>query len=110
MPKEIGLAMSQQQLRIEREENRVADVQPQEGASRWLCQTIHLSEEHGEVLWTLTDDGANTAVMALPGEGVRSVLEVFLLTYQRLEWNLGVFPEWLLEGGVAPDSAPRVLN
>ena len=110
VPKEIGLAMSQQQLRIERDECPIPDVVAQAGASRWLCQTIHLSEEQGEVLWTLTDDGANTAAMLLPGEGLRSVLEVMLLTFRRLEWGLEVFPQWLLDGGAVPNDAPRVLN
>ena len=110
VPKEIGLAMSQQQLRIERQESPIPDVEPQQGASRWLCQTIHLSDEQGAVLWTLTDDASNTAAMLLPGEGLRSILEVMLLVYQRLEWGLAVFPEWLLEAGAVPDDAPRVLN
>ena len=111
VPLEIGLAMSQQQLRIEREESPLADVEPQQGTSRWLCQTIHLGENRGVAEWTLTDDNANTAVMLLPGEGLRSVLEVMLLTYRRLEWGLEAFPEWLLEGdGDVANGAPRVLN
>ena len=110
VPKDIGLAMSQQQLRIEREASPLPDVKPQQGASRWLCQTIHLSDQQGDVLWTLTDEAANTAAMLLPGEGVRSILEVMLLVYRRLEWELKVFPEWLLEQCAVPDDAPRVLN
>lgn len=110
VPKEIGLAMSQQQLRMERQESHIPDVEPQHGASRWLCQTIHLSEEQGMVLWTLTDNAANTAVMLLPDVGLRSVLEVILLNYRQLEWGLGTFPDWLLEGVASPEASPRVLN
>ena len=110
VPKEIGLAMSQQQLRIERQESPIPDVEPQQGASRWLCQTIHLSDEQGAVLWTLTDDASNTAAMLLPAEGLRSILEVMLLVYQRLEWGLDVFPEWLLEGVASPANSPGMLN
>jgi hypothetical protein len=109
-PKDIVLAMSQQQLRIERDASPIPDVEPQQGASRWLCQTIHLSEEQGAVLWTLTDDAANTAVMLLAGEDLRGVLEVMLLTYRRLEWGLEVFPLWLLEEGAGSVEAPGMLN
>ena len=89
VPKEIGLAMSQQQLRIERQESRIPDVEPQQGASRWLCQTIHLSDKQGQVLWTLTDDAANTAAMLLPRDGLRSVLEVMLLTLSQAGMGAG---------------------
>src|SRR5258706_15085404 len=44
VPKDIGLAMNQQQLRIERAENPSPDVQPAKGARRWLCVTIHLTQ------------------------------------------------------------------
>jgi hypothetical protein len=110
LPKDLGLAMSQQQLRMEREESPIADVEPQQNASRWLCQTIHLGEDQGMAVWTLTDDEVNSAVMALPPEGLRAVLEVILLTYRKLEWALAVFPDWLLDQGTVAGDMPRVLN
>lgn len=109
IPREIELAMAQQQLRIDREENPIPDVLPVEGCGQWLCLTIHLESRADHLLWTLTDEAENTAIMALPGPVARSVLEVFLLVYRQLEWVSGVFPAWLTEE-VQPDSEPRILN
>lgn len=50
LPKELGLAMNQEQLRIEREQNPLAAVETKQGSSRWLCQTIHIGEDQGEVV------------------------------------------------------------
>ena len=110
LPKELGLAMNQEQLRLEREENPLAAVEPKQGSSRWLCQTIHVAEDQGEVVWTLTDDAANTAVMGLRGDGVRGVLEVLLIVYQGLEWTTQSFPGWMTAREELPDRGSRVLN
>ena len=110
VPKEIALAMNQQHLRMEREENPIAPVEPKQGSSRWLCQTIHLGENQDQVVWTLTDDGDNTAMMGLPGDGVRNVLEVLLIVYQGLEWTVQAFPAWMTAREALPDRASRVLN
>ena len=110
VPKNIGLTMNQQQLRMEREENSLAPVEPKQGSSRWLCRTVHVGTEPGQVVWTLTDDADNTAVMGLPGDGVRNVLEVLLIVYQGLEWSLDAFPCWLVDGDQVSDGAKRLLN
>ena len=110
LPKDLGLAMNQEQLRIDRDENPLAAVEPKQGSSRWLCQTIHIGEDQGEVVWTLTDDAENTAVMGLSGDGVRNVLEVLLIVYHGLEWTTQSFPGWMITREDLSDRAPRVLN
>ncbi len=110
VPRELGLAMDQQQLRIERAENPAPEVQLAEGARRWLCVTIHLSGRPDELEWTLTDDGENTAAMPLSGAGPRAVLDIFLLMYQQMEWGLDAFPGWLTQEAELPDGARRTLN
>jgi hypothetical protein len=110
VPKELGLAMNQEQLRIEREENPLAAVEPKQGSSRWLCQTIHIGEDQDKVVWTLTDEAENTAVMGLRGDGVRNVLEVLLIVYQGLEWTTQSFPGWMTARDERPHRSSRVLN
>ena len=110
VPKELGLAMNQEQLRIEREENPIAPVEAKQGSSRWLCLTVHVGEERDQIVWTLTDDAANTAVMGLPGDGVRNVLEVLLIVYQGLEWTVQAFPGWMTARDELPDHPKRLLN
>ena len=110
VPKEIGLAMNQEQLRIEREENPIAPVEAKQGSIRWLCLTVHVAEEQEQVVWTLTDDGDNTAVMGLVGDGVRNVLEVLLIVYQGLEWATQAFPTWMTSREAVPDRPKRLLN
>lgn len=110
VPKDIGLAMSQQQLRLERAENPVPDVVPAGDSRRWLCRTIHLAQHPEALEWALTDDGDNTAFMFLAGTGPRAVLDVFLLMYRHLEWTLDPFPEWLLDEGRAPEGERITLN
>jgi hypothetical protein len=110
VPKEIGLAMNQEQLRLEREENPIAPVETKQGSSRWLCQTVHVAEDEDQVVWTLTDDADNTAVMGLPGDGVRNVLEVLLIVYQGLEWTTQTFPDWMTAREILPDRPKRLLN
>ena len=110
VPKDFALAMNQQQLRIEREENPLAPVEAKQGSSCWLCQTIHLGLDQGQAVWTLTDDGDNTAVMGLPGDGVRNVLEVLLIVYQGLEWTVQAFPGWMTVDNEVPLAPARVLN
>jgi hypothetical protein len=109
-PKDIGLAMSQQQLRIERAENPLPDVDPGQNAQRWLCRTIHLTQHPDALEWTLTDDADLIARMFLPGTGPRAVLDIFLLMYRHLEWGLEVFPEWLKDEGQAPAGERVTLN
>lgn len=108
--REIDLAMRQERLRNERKENPVADVEAKQDAKRWLCLTMHLGGEGGNLGWTLTDEAENKAVMGLGGELPRTVLDIFLLMYRQLEWDTGVFPDWLKEVGRNRDSEPRVLN
>jgi hypothetical protein len=110
VPKELALAMSQQELRIEREENPLAEVQPQDDSIPWLCLTIHINDEPDGVLMTFTNEAEHTAAMSLPGNSARGVLEVFLVTYQRMEWSLEVFPGWLIEGDAVPQGEKRLLN
>lgn len=110
VPKEIGLAMNQEQLRIERDENPIAPVEARQDSSRWLCQTVHVGEDQDQVVWTLTDDGDNTAVMGLPGDGVRNVLEVLLIVYQGLEWTTQAFPGWMTAREDVPTRPKRLLN
>ena len=110
VPKEIALAMNQEQLRLDRGENPIAPVETRQGSSRWLCQTVHVAEDQDQVVWTLTDDAANTAVMGLPGDGVRNVLEVLLIVYQGLEWTTQAFPTWMTTREAAPDRPKRLLN
>ena len=110
VPKDFALAMNQQQLRIEREENPLAPVEAKQGSSCWLCQTIHLGLDQGQAVWTLTDDGDNTAVMGLPGDGVRNVLEVLLIVYQGLEWTVQAFPGWMTVDNEVQLATARVLN
>ena len=110
VPKEIALAMNQEHLRIERDQNPIAPVEATEGSSRWLCQTVHVAEDQDQVVWTLTDDGDNTAAMGLPGDGVRNVLEVLLIVYQGLEWTVQAFPGWMTARDTLPDRGSRVLN
>lgn len=109
VPKEIGLAMNQEQLRMERDENPIAPVEAKQGSSRWLCHTVHLTEDQDQVIWTLTDDD-NTAVMGLPGDGVRNVLEVLLIVYQGLEWTTQAFPGWMTAREELPERGKRLLN
>jgi hypothetical protein len=108
--REIGLAMSQQQLRMDRAVSPLPDVVPNEQASRWLCRTIHLTDHPEALEWTLTDDGDNAAVMFLSGLAPREVLEVLMLIYRELEWGLEPFPEWLRDDAAAIGGAPVVLN
>ncbi len=110
VPKAIGLAMNQQQLRLERRENPLPDVTPSAETPRWLCRTIHLAERGGDLEWTLTDDAQNTAAMPLAGPGGRAVLDIFLLMYRRLEWGLEVFPAWLCEDEAEAAPEKRTLN
>jgi len=110
VPKEIGLAMNQEQLRLEREENPIAPVETKQGSHRWLCLTVHVGEDDSQVIWTLTDDADNTAVMGLPGDGVRNVLEVLLIVYQGLEWSTQAFPGWMTAREDVPDRPKRLLN
>lgn len=109
LTREIELAMAQQQLRMEREANPVDKVQPAPGRAPWLCQTIHLEGRSDHLLWTLTDDAANSAIMVLPGDAPRAVLDIFLLMYRQLEWGEVLFPAWLTEAGQSGDE-PRLLN
>ncbi len=109
LPREIALAMEQQKLRIERHENPVPDVIVAKGSAQWLCRTIHIESRSDHLLWTLTDDGGNTAAMALPGETTRAVLDVFLLMYRQLEWSEQVFPAWMTEAD-EPAGSPHMLN
>lgn len=109
LPHEIELSMTQQQLRIERHENPLPDVVVAEGAALWLCRTVHFESRSDHLLWTLTDDAENTAVMALPGDAARAVLDVFLLMYRQLEWSEQVFPGWITDADEVA-SAPRLLN
>jgi len=108
--REIDLAMRQERLRNERKEKPLADVETPRDARRWLCLTMHLGGEEGRLGWTLTDEAGNKAVMGLPGELPRTVLDIFLLMYRQLEWDTAVFPDWLKEVGRNRDSEPRVLN
>ena len=110
VPKERGLAMSQQQLRIEREENPIPAVEPKQGSRRWLCQTVHVGEDRDQVVWTLTDDADHKAAMALPGDSVRGVLDVLLQIFHALEWTTQAFPGWMTTREELPDRAPRLLN
>jgi hypothetical protein len=109
LPREIELSMAQQQLRQAREEAPLPDVVLPEGASTWLCRTIHLESRDNGLVWTLTDDAANSAAMFLHADSPRGVLDVFYQMYQHLEWDEGVFPGWLR--GDCPDGqTPRTLN
>ena len=108
--REIDLAMRQERLRHERNENPIADVEAKQDAQRWLCLTMHLGGDEGQLNWRLTDEAGNDAVMGLGGELPRTVLDIFLLMYRQLEWDTAVFPEWLKEVGRTDDSQPRVLN
>jgi hypothetical protein len=110
VPKEIGLAMNQEQLRLERDENPIAPVETKQGSSRWLCQTVHVGENDDQIVWTLTDDGDNTAMMGLPGDGVRNVLEVLLIVYLGLEWTTQAFPGWMTAREEMPERGKRLLN
>ncbi|MEO6716766.1 MAG: hypothetical protein ABIM50_05905 [Novosphingobium sp.] len=110
VPKDIALAMNQEQLRIERDENPIAPIEAKQGSSRWLSQTVHVGADDDQVVWTLTDDADNTAVMGLPGDGVRNVLEVLLIVYQGLEWTTQAFPSWMTAREEAPGRSSRVLN
>ncbi len=110
VPKDIALAMNQEQLRMERDENPIAPIEAKQGSSRWLCQTVHVGQDQDQVVWTLTDDGDNTAVMGLPGDGVRNVLEVLLIVFQGLEWTLQAFPAWMTSREELPDREKRLLN
>lgn len=110
VPKEIALAMNQEQLRMERDENPIAPVEAKQGSSRWLCQTVHVAEDQDQIVWTLTDDSDNTAVMGLPGDGVRNVLEVLHIVYQGLEWTAQAFPGWMTAREELPDRGKRLLN
>ena len=110
LPKDIGLAMSQQQLRMEREANPLPNVEAKQGSRRWLCLTVHVGEDQGHVIWTLTDDGDNTAVMALPGDSVRSVLDVLLQIFEALEWSTQAFPAWMTTREDVGAASPRMLN
>ena len=108
--REIDLAMRQERLRNERNESPIPEVEPSQGAKRWLCLTMHLGGEGGNLGWTLTDEAGNKAVMGLGGELPRTVLDILLLMYRQLEWDTSVFPEWLKEVGRGGDDRPRVLN
>ncbi len=108
--REIDLAMRQERLRNERNENPVAEVEAKQDARRWLCLTMHLGGEGESLAWTLTDEAGNEAVMGLGGEVPRTVLDIFLLMYRQLEWDTAVFPEWLKEVGRNYENQPRVLN
>lgn len=108
--REIDLAMRQERLRNERNENPVPDVEAKQGAQRWLCLTMHLGGDGNGLTWTLTDEAGNEAVMGLGGELPRTVLDILLLMYRQLEWDTAVFPEWLKEVGRNTDNQPRVLN
>jgi hypothetical protein len=110
VPKEIALAMNQEHLRMERNDNPIAPVEAKQGSSRWLCQTVHVGEDQDQVVWTLTDDGDNTAAMGLPGDGVRNVLEVLLIVYQGLEWTVQAFPGWMTAHEALPEREKRLLN
>ncbi len=109
IPREIELSMAQQQLRQQREQSPLPDVVLPEGVAPWLCSTIHLEGRGDGLLWTLTDEGEHTAVMALAGDSPRGVLEVFLEMYRYLEWDVQVFPAWLRDDDV-PQGEPRTLN
>jgi hypothetical protein len=108
--REIDLAMRQERLRNERNDNPIAEVETRQDARRWLCLTMHLGVEGGNLNWRLTDEAGNDAFMALVGELPRTVLDIFLLIYRQLEWDTAVFPEWLKEVGRNNDNQPRVLN
>lgn len=109
LPREIELAMSQQHLRMERDANPVEDVVPAPGRTPWLCQTIHLETSPDHMVWTLTDDAQNSAVMVLPGDAPRAVLDIFLLMYRQLEWGEQPFPAWLTDAQT-PDAGSHLLN
>jgi hypothetical protein len=109
LPRDIALAMSQQQLRQDREANPVPDVEVTQGSAEWLSRTVHFEPQGGLVVWTLSDDGANEAAMAMEADVVRAVLDIFLLMYRQLEWDLAPFPDWLTEDE-APAAEPHRLN
>lgn len=108
--REIELAMRQERLRNERNENPIADVEAKQDARRWLCLTMQLSGDGNNLAWTLTDEADNRAVMGLGGELPRTVLDILLLMYRQLEWDTAVFPEWLKEVGQSSAKEPRMLN
>lgn len=109
IPPEIGLSMAQEQLRQERAESPLPEVVLPEAVAPWLCRTVHLEGRDEGLFWTLTDEGENTAGMALAGDSPRAVLEVFLQMYRHLEWGEQLFPAWLREG-YQEVGAPRTLN
>ncbi len=108
--REIDLAMRQERLRNERNEKPVAEVEAKQGAQRWLCLTMRISGEAENLVWVLTDEADNTAIMGIAGELPRTVLDILLLIYRQLEWGTEVFPEWLKEVGKQSSQEPRVLN
>lgn len=110
LPREIDLAMNQQQLRIEREENPLADVEPPAGVRPWLCLTIHLTAHPDGLEWVMTDDAAQQARMMLVDAGSRAVLDIFLLMYRHLEWSGEVFPDWLTSEAAMARPAAATLN
>ena len=110
LPRDIDLAMSQQQLRIEREENLLADVEPPAGMRPWLCLTIHFTAHPEGLEWVMTDDAENAARMMLVHAGSRAVLNIFLLMYRHLEWSDEVFPDWLTSEAAMAKPAEATLN
>lgn len=108
--RDIDLTMKQQRVRMERQEHPPTDVELKEHSPRWLCVTMHLSGGSNGLDWTLTDDAGRTAGMPLGGDLARTVLDIFLLVYRRLEWPLDPFPEWLRELGKEAETAERTLN
>ena len=59
--RELDLAMRQERLRNERNENPIAEVETRQDAQRWLCLTMHLGGDGDELTWTLTDEAGNEA-------------------------------------------------
>lgn len=106
----LKLSMDQQALRIERAEQPMPPVTIPLGVAPWLCITIHLKHQPDGLIWTLTDDRMIDAHMALAGQGIRAMLDVFLTSYRALGWDEACFPDWAREAAATTQSAPRVLN
>ncbi len=110
IPADLALSFEQERLRLNRDDNPQPAVESLPDAAPWLCRTIHLNAHPEGLQWTMTDDAAIDAHMVLNEEGVRTVLDVLLITYRALEWSEQAFPEWVSARGQVSVVAPGSLN
>src|SRR5210317_775367 len=71
----------------------------------FLCKTVHFKKASNDTTVVIfTDDKTIEASMGLHHKDIRKVLDIFYGVYLKANWSIEIFPTWVRNQKLAPNS------